>query len=83
MQHDRAFMLDAATLREDLAAMEEQIQLTPNDSDLLQRYLTYERKIREIEYCENGYVTARSRPARNISLENRPLARVPEDSPCC
>ena len=83
MQHDRAFMLDAATLREDLAAMEEQIQLTPNDSDLLQRYLTYERKIREIEYCENGYVTARASTPKNATSESRLLRQPLEDSPCC
>ena len=59
MQHYRAFMLDAATLRKDLAAMEKQIQLNPNDNDLVDRYLTYARKVREIEYRENGYVSAR------------------------
>jgi len=53
-------MLDAATLREDLAAIERQIRLKPNDSNLLSRYLAYARKIREIEYRENGYVTPRS-----------------------
>jgi hypothetical protein len=52
-------MLNAATLREDLAAMEKQIQFNPNNSDLISRYLTYARKVREIEFCENGYVTAR------------------------
>ena len=53
-------MLDAATLREDLADMEKQIQFNPNDNDLINRYLTYARKVREIEYRENGYVTARN-----------------------
>ena len=52
-------MLDAATLREDLAAIEKEIEFNPNDSDLINRYLTYARKVREIEYRENGYVTAR------------------------
>lgn len=59
MQHYRALALDAATLREDLAAIEKQIQLNPNDYDLISRHLTYARKIREIEFRENGYVTAR------------------------
>jgi hypothetical protein len=61
MQHYRALALDAATLRADLAAIEEQIQLNPNDNDLIDRHLTYARKIREIEHRENGYVTARVR----------------------
>jgi hypothetical protein len=52
-------MLDAATLREDLAAIEKEIEFNPNDSDLIKKYLTYARKVREIEYRENGYVTAR------------------------
>jgi hypothetical protein len=59
MQHYRALALNAATLREDLAAIEKQIQLNPNDNDLIDRHLTYARKIREMEYRENGYVTAR------------------------
>ncbi|HLG79522.1 MAG TPA: hypothetical protein VKY22_00780 [Bradyrhizobium sp.] len=59
MQHHRALVLDAATLREELAAIENQIQLNPRDIDLINRHLTYARKIREIEYRENGYVTAR------------------------
>jgi hypothetical protein len=54
-------MLDAATLREDLAAIEKQIQFNPNDNNLISRYLTYARKVRELEYRENGYVTARNR----------------------
>jgi len=58
-------MLDAATLREDLAAIEKQIQFNPNDNDLINRYLTYARKVREIEYRENGYVTARNRVSDN------------------
>ncbi|MCP3459599.1 hypothetical protein [Bradyrhizobium sp. CCGUVB23] len=52
-------MLDAAALREDLAAMEKQIRFNPNDYDLINKYLTYARKVREIEHRENGYVTAR------------------------
>ena len=58
-------MLDAATLREDLAALEEQIQCNPNDNDLIDRCLTYARKIREIEYRDNGYVTARNQMPEN------------------
>jgi hypothetical protein len=61
MQHYRARMLDAATLRKELAAIENQIQLNPKDNDLINRHLTYARKIREIEHRENGYVTARVR----------------------
>jgi hypothetical protein len=57
-------MLDAAALREDLAAMEKQIRFNPNDYDLINKYLTYARKIREIEYSKNGYVTARKQPPR-------------------
>ena len=52
-------MLDAATLREDLAAIEKELQFNTNDSNLINRFLTYARKVREIEYRENGYVTAR------------------------
>ncbi|HZR86124.1 MAG TPA: hypothetical protein VFB02_04930 [Bradyrhizobium sp.] len=59
MQHYRAIRLNAAALREELAAMEQQIQLNRNDYDLIDRYLTYARKVREIEFRENGYVTAR------------------------
>jgi hypothetical protein len=59
MQRHRALVLDAASLREELAAIENQIQLNPKDIDLIDRQLTYARKIREIEHRENGYVTAR------------------------
>ncbi len=69
-------MLDAATLREDLAVMEKQIQFNPNDNDLIKRYLTYARKVREIEYRENGFVTARNQPPGNASLENRLLRQL-------
>ena len=61
MQHHRARVLDAETLREELAAIENQIQLNPRDVDLINRHLIYARKIREIEYREKGYVTARVR----------------------
>jgi len=54
-------MLDVATLREELAAIERQIELDSRDGTLISRYLTYARKIRELEYRENGYVTARAR----------------------
>ena len=48
--------------------MEKQIQSNPNGNDLVKRYLTYARKIREIEYRENGYVTARNQPAKQRKL---------------
>src|SRR5262249_53358327 len=67
-------MLDVAMLREDLAAMEKQIRFNPNDYDLIKRYLTYARKVREIEYCENGYVTARKQPLKNASFEESKTA---------
>jgi len=87
MSNYRAFMLDAASLREDLEAMEEKIRFNPNDRDLVARYLTYARKVREIEYRENGYVTARNQPSSSASLESPPVRhvpeQVPEDAPCC
>jgi hypothetical protein len=83
MQHDRAFTLDADTLREDLAIMERQIRFTPNDNDLLRRYLTYARKVREIEYREKGYVTARNQPPRKAGVERRLRGQVLEDASCC
>jgi hypothetical protein len=54
-------MLDVATLREELAAIEKQIQFDSRDGTLISRYLTYARKIRKLEYREKGYVTARTR----------------------
>ena len=69
-------MLDAATLREDLAVMEKQIRFNPNDYDLIGKYLTYARKVREIEYCENGYVTARKQPSKNASSEESMTAVI-------
>jgi len=83
MQHYQAFMLDAATLREDLAALEKQIQSNPNDINLIERYLTYARKVREIEYSENGFVTARASTPKNATSESRLLRQPLEDSPCC
>jgi hypothetical protein len=74
---------DAATLRDDLAALEKQIQRNPNDNDLVKRYLAYARKIREIEYRENGYVTARRPSLKSTTLEPRLPRRMPEDWPCC
>lgn len=71
MRRYRAFVLDAATLREDLAAMERLIQFNPNDNNLIRKYLAYARKAREIEFRENGYVTARNQPAQNATLESR------------
>ncbi len=83
MQHRRATRLDAATLREDLAAMERQIRFNPNDRSLIERYLTYARKVRAIEFRENGYVTARNQLSKDASLEGRLLGPAMEDSPCC
>jgi hypothetical protein len=54
-------MLDVATLREELAAIERQIAFDSRDGNLISRYLAYARKIRELEHRENGYVTARAR----------------------
>lgn len=53
-------MFDAATLREELAAMERALQQKPGDGALLNRYVRYSRKLRQMEFEENGYVTARS-----------------------
>ena len=83
MQHYRAFFLDAAALRKDLAAMEKQIQLNRKANDLINRYLAYFRKVREIEYREKGYVTARNQPPPNENLESRLLRQVLKDSQCC
>jgi hypothetical protein len=69
MQDNRAIMLDAAALREDLAAMEQQIQLNRNDHDLIDRYVSYARKVRDIEFRQKGYVTARNQVPENASLE--------------
>ena len=62
-------MLDVATLREDLAAMEKQIRFNPKDYDLINKYLTYARRVRELEYCENGFVTARKQSPKDISSD--------------
>ncbi len=83
MQHDRASLLDAAALREDLGAMEKQIRFNPNDNDLIHRYLTYARKVREIEYREKGYVTARNQPPEDASSKSGSLGHLLEDTSCC
>jgi hypothetical protein len=78
MQYHRKGRLDAAGLREDLAAMESQIRSNPGDNHLVARYVAYSRKLREIEYRENGYVTARPlETARHL------LGEVQEERPCC
>ena len=46
----RTSHLNITLVREDLAAIEEQIQFNPNDNNLINRYLTYARKVREFEY---------------------------------
>jgi len=53
-------MFDAATLREELAVMEDKLKQNPRDSDLLNRYMLYARKLRQKEFEDNGYVAARS-----------------------
>ena len=53
-------MFDAATLREELEAMEAKLRLTPNDHVLVNRFVNYARRLRQKEYEENGYVTARN-----------------------
>ena len=69
MRDNRAIKLDTAALREDLAAMEQQIRLNRNDHDLIDRYLAYARKVREIEFRQKGYVTARNQLPETASLE--------------
>jgi hypothetical protein len=82
MQQHLAPILDAAVLREDLAAMERQIQFNPSDNDLINRYLRYARKVREIEYRENGYVTVRNQASKHAGFESRLRGQVREDCPC-
>lgn len=53
-------MFDAATLREELAVMEEKLKLNPRNDELVNRYMLYARKLRQKEYKDNGYVAARS-----------------------
>ncbi|WP_128916506.1 hypothetical protein [Bradyrhizobium nanningense] len=66
-------MLDAATLREDLAVMEKQIQFNPNDNDLVNRYLTYARKVREINIARTVMSLHGISQLKDASLENRLL----------
>jgi len=53
-------MFDAATLREELAVMEDKLKQNPRNDELLNRYMMYARKLRQKEFEENGYVAARS-----------------------
>ena len=53
-------MFDAATLREELEAIEAKLKQNPRNSKLLDRYINYARKLRQKEFEENGYVAARS-----------------------
>ena len=53
-------MFDAATLREELAVMEDKLKQNPRNSELLNRYMLYARKLRQKEFEGNGYVAARS-----------------------
>ena len=53
-------MFDAATLREELAVMEDKLKQNPRNDKLLNRYMMYARKLRQKEFEDNGYVAARS-----------------------
>lgn len=53
-------MFDAATLREELTALEAKLKQNPRDEQALNMYVNYARKLRDAEYRENGYVTARN-----------------------
>lgn len=53
-------MFDAATIREELAAIEKALKDRPSNADLLNRYVLYSRKLRQMEYNENGFVSARN-----------------------
>jgi len=53
-------MFDAATLREELAVMEDKLKQSPRNDELLNRYMLYARKLRQKEFEDNGYVAARS-----------------------
>lgn len=53
-------MFDAATLREELTALESKLKQNPRDEKSLSLFINYARKLREAEQRENGYVTARN-----------------------
>jgi hypothetical protein len=53
-------MFDAATLREELAILEDKLKQNPRNDELLNRYMMYARKLRQKEFEDNGYVAARS-----------------------
>ncbi len=78
MQHYPGPKLNAVTLREELAAIEAQIQFDPKNNTLIDRYLTYARKVREIEYRENGYVTPRNQTLKNATLGGSSLDKNPK-----
>lgn len=52
-------MFDAETLREELAALEQKLQHR-NDPEMVNRYVVYARKLRRMEYEQDGYVSARN-----------------------
>ena len=56
---DFCTVFDAATLREEMAAIEQKLQ-NSRDPKLVNMWIMYSRKLREAEQRENGYVTARS-----------------------
>ena len=53
-------VFDAATLREEMAAIEQKMQNGTKDAKLIDRWVMYSKKLREAEQRENGYVTARN-----------------------
>jgi hypothetical protein len=53
-------MFDAATLREEMVAIEQKLSNGKSDPKLVDQWVMYSRKLREIERNENGYVTARN-----------------------
>lgn len=51
---------DAETIREEMRALEEALKISPKDQKLANSYVSHARKLRDLEYQENGYVTARN-----------------------
>lgn len=53
-------MFDAATLREEMDAIEAKLMQNPRDSELINRYVVHARKLRQKEFEDDGNVAARS-----------------------
>lgn len=53
-------MFDAATLREEMAAIERRVKDGAREPGLIEMWVQYSRRLRDMEQRENGYVTARS-----------------------